>query len=212
MKKKLRCPHCGRETITFGDRWFSFSASNGRNNSINTYGAKCPECGGVYSYIGLNKQKKYIEASMILLVYAYLFYLTFFVNPMFVILMVAVALMVSLLIFPLTSLFQPIVVYDRESKQRVIPEANAAVSLDKHVSIKKLMIYGVMTENAAGNVQLTKCFERGIFAAMFLESKQESVWQVYIIKKEFVPDEVLQSGQRFTLTFKGEEVGQGQFL
>ena len=112
MKKKLRCPHCGRETITFLDRWFIYSVSNSKA-PLNMHGGKCAECGGLFSYVVPSKILTYILLSVYLFFLALLLYLVIFVNHIYVILAIISIFILPLLIMPLISLPLPILTFKR---------------------------------------------------------------------------------------------------
>lgn len=213
--KQWRCPHCGKETITLGDRFFSV-VFEGRHGSAfgNTQGIRCRECGGMYHPAELDSiyhpSVEWLLLLIHLLVTALLVYLTACVSIFFIF----VLMLCAVLARPCQALLVPMVAYDRETCKRIIPDANAVVTITDSSKLKRLMIYGVQTKNAGNEPQLTKHFDRGVFAAMFLHSEKNEpdMWHIYIIKKEVVPPEVLGSGKEFIVTFKGEEIGTGVFV
>lgn len=176
-------------------------------------GLSCRECGGMYHNAPLLKHHKTIWNTIVIVLGIGALCLTF-IDPVFTPLFVLLIFLIDLVIMPFVTLFLPVLAYDREESQLLTPNPNAVVTVAETTKLRKLMIYGVEVKNAGNDSQLTKCFDQGVFAAMFLHSEQSDPcrWHVYIIKKELIPEQVLESGSEFTLTFQGKVVGTGAFV
>ena len=152
--KKWRCPHCGRECIGFADRWSAAMDTYRWNSMHRETGEKCKECGKTFDYY-TSRTRSSVALLILITSISLILCLAYFVHVVFLLLLLFLGI-----INPIININQPII----PNSSNIIPDANATVIVADSDKLKNLMVYGIQTKNAGNDSQLTKCFDKGVFA------------------------------------------------
>ena len=214
--RKYRCPCCGRECIPTLLKIYS-TFQIGRRGRVNSaIGETCPDCGG--RFIIKHRQPvgtlmTLAQFAIVLLAFSGALWLTFNGYPFF-----ALSPLVLMTFFyytiPLANLMYPIVkrntgdgllLYD-------IPEGNARVKFGKpRKKLRPLDIYGAKFDRPTENVRFHETFMDGMVPIVILkEPKWKGQPNVQLMKREFVPDELLAPGALFTVYDNGRAIVRGR--
>ena len=210
--KKYRCPSCGEECITFANKNFCYRIRQFLYLQMDKSGNRCPECGGLFKIYHKPRVRLYVEAIILIASLLLAIYLTVFRNPIYAI----IVLLFPYLILPLMSIDLPIVKYNRANYHNetkfTVPEPNAVVNLQHSKGkINNLDIYGIRFHKKANTVRFHETFTNDLVPVVFhkKDKKQEGETEVTIMKKEFIPGELLFYGSKFTVIDNGKEIASG---
>lgn len=101
---------------------------------------------------------------------------------------------------------------NREGMEFVLPEPNAKVIIKRSTGkIRHLYIYGIKFDRKTNNARFHEAFTNDLVPVVFhkKDKKQEGETEVTIMKKEFIPDELLFYGSEFTVMDNGKEIASG---
>lgn len=217
--KKYRCPCCGEECITLRQKIYcSHYDPRGYKSVKDSYGTRCPDCGGMYeNYLKSRAKLYYISLVISSAVFLPLVFLTLFVNTIYAGPLALYFLLHIFIIVPLLNISLPLVKYkhtedDREVMEYVVPEPNAKVIIKRSTGkINNLDIYGIKFDRKTNNVRFHEAFTNDLVPVVFhkKDKKQEGETEVTIMKKEFIPDDLLFYGSEFTVIDNGKEIASG---
>lgn len=217
--KKYRCPCCGEECITLRQKIYcSHYDTHGYASVKDSHGTRCPDCGGMYeNYLKARVKLYYIELVIFSAIFLPLVFLTLFVNTLYAGALALYFLLLVFLIVPLLNISLPIVKYknredDPEVMEYVVPEPNAKVIIKRSTGkIRHLYIYGIKLDRKTNNARFHEAFTNDLVPVVFhkKDKKQEGETEVTIMKKEFIPDDLLFYGSEFTVIDNGKEIASG---
>lgn len=220
--KKYRCPHCGEESITKLDKtltWRMKSRSLGRPERV--YNGICPKCDKAYRPIPRYFDKFYrihiaIEFSLIILIFLYGFIVQ---NFWFYIFWAFWFLYYGYLyaFFTDDSLYGIVKCLDdnRYYKKHAHCKPNVQISIESSlVNIQNMDIYGMILNKKTRNVRFYETFKNGIIPVKFLKNtrKPQTVFDVEIMKIEFIPNELLSDETSFELIDNGKKIATGKII
>ena len=183
-----------------------------------SHGTRCPDCGGMYeNYLKSRAKLYYISLVISSAVFLPLVFLTLFVNTIYAGPLALYFLLHIFIIVPLLNISLPLVKYkhtedDREVMEYVVPEPNAKVIIKRSTGkINNLDIYGIKFDRKTNNVRFHEAFTNDLVPVVFhkKDKKQEGETEVTIMKKEFIPDDLLFYGSEFTVIDNGKEIASG---
>ncbi len=214
--KKYRCPCCGEECITFANKNFCYRLRHYLYMQMDMSGNKCPECGGLFKIYHKSGVRICVEAIIIIVSLLLAIYLTVFRSPIYAIIVLLSAILFPYLILPLMSIDLPIVKYNRANYHKetrfTVPKPNAVVNLQQSKrKINNLYIYGIRFYKKTNTVRFHEAFTNDLVPVVFhkKDKKQEGETEVTIMKKEFIPDDLLFYGSEFTVIDNGKEIASG---
>ena len=214
--KKYRCPCCGEECITFANKNFCYRPRHYLYLQMDKSGNICPECGGLFKIYHKPRVRLCVEAIILIASLFLGIYLTVFRSPIFAIIILVSAFLFPYLILPLMSIDLPIVKYNRANYHKetkfTILKPNAVVDLQQSKGkINNLDIYGIKFDRKTNNVRFHEAFTNDLVPVVFhkKDKKQEGETEVTIMKKEFIPDDLLFYGSEFTVIDNGKEIASG---
>lgn len=222
--KYYRCPHCGELGIsafyknTQAKTHYNFLTATFEDLLKNDKGEICKCCNKPYvlrprysstlyvlTYVGIII---YNIAMLIasLIVAANTYYLGFYLTPIMMVASFSFYWIPKLLCAPVAS--------DKETLQKLDRLSNVSVELlEISKNIHNYDIHVIKFDAKTENIRFKEAFAKGLVPIMFLKKTRAQITPIeaYIIRKEFVPDELLFVGSSFSIVdTKGNIIGKGK--
>lgn len=212
--KKYRCPICGKETITQIDRFFSvFTIGRGVTR---TAGRACSNCG--QRFVPYSPFNWFVSAWVICWMVCAILTMVLKNVPHWslnFLLLLSFGLPIALFLYlALHALVAPSVPYYKHMHdKKSIYAPNALVKLEEHTQVKKYMVYGLAINQRTLNAKFCENFKDSMVPAMFIQrmDKDKSLWEVFILDRPIVPDELMEEGVTFRMYHSEEHIGAGMF-
>ena len=220
--KKYRCPHCGEECITKLDKTLFWRAKHfSRGGTARTNNGICPKCNKIYQPFPRYFDKFYqihitIKFSLIILIFLY----GFIVQNFWVYIFLAFWFLYYgyLYAFFTDDILYGIVKYSNiyeYYKDHKHCKPNVQISIENSlVNIQNMDIYGMILDKKTRNVRFYETFKNGIIPVKFLKNtrKPQTVFDVEIMKIEFIPNELLSDETSFELIDNGKKIASGKII
>ena len=199
MSKLYRCPHCGEKGISYLSRIVSKLPHRTSDEVFGDYELRCSECGGIcwtsdkHSAIGC-----FMRIAMVLCAVAAVVTVLFRPDKSGLILaFLGFMLLINLIYGIFNELCSPIFMKDEEGNfLSFVPNTKAEIGHSKY--LKPYGIYRLKFEGKSNNHKFNERFKGGMVPAQIAPvKKQKGVYNLRIIDKRFVPDEVLFEGAEF---------------
>lgn len=212
--RKFRCPHCGAKTITYGERFASHFTGYRKYYVTRHHRMACEKCGGM-SMTSSTSNFVGVIAIIVLLI-SFIMFIFMFIAPkicLWLCLSIFVLLGILITIDVFTS---PLVGIDPSGFEKFngISEhspANASVLVNSNRDIRPYWIYGVKFEVNTENAKFHDRFKDGLVPVVFHEKRKGSnAFEVRIIGKEFVPEELLHVGSEFLVEDNDKFICRGK--
>ena len=217
--KYYRCPHCGEPGISAfyknieAKTHYNFLTATFEDLLKNDKGEVCKYCNKPYvispryhwtPFILLSIAVCLVPFALIALsIYTGLGVLLVLLTP---VITFAAACLTKLTCMPLPA--------DKETMEKIDVMSNVSVELlEIAKNIHNYDIHAIRFDKRTENVRFKETFTKGLVPIMFLKKTraQVSIIEAYIIKKEFVPDELLFVGSSFSIIdTKGTIIGKGR--
>ena len=200
--KKYRCPHCGKKSITTKMRIHSsFMLGGGSYGYQQAYKVKCPECDGLCEPSCLSTAGRVLRILMGLVAIALIVLVVYLNNsgiinglftfPLFALVFVAYAIYNAL-----AQLKMPLIPYSKDFDSEFRPNARVALKSKKY--IKPYVVYGLVFKDETTDVHFKETFPDSMVPAMFFPGKKDSLqYEIRVIDRDIVPDEILYDGAKF---------------
>lgn len=211
--RKFRCPHCGEKTITVFDR--VAARSNDYNRPFRPTVTFCKDCNGWSR--SLPKTRKLISFRILALVLTLAaMIVSWFVFTTAMAYVCCGALLLGFIIYNVIDLLYepliPVVLDEGVSKafSWKVPDRNAVFTVNDSKDIKPYFVYGVKFEAKTENQRFKERFTDGLVPVVFHERRKGSnVFEVRIIGKKFVPEELLHIGSEFLVEDNDQFICRG---
>ena len=205
--KKYRCPNCGEECLSWHDRCYGARSKSyfSKNHGI------CHECNRGF----IAKYREPLITSLFVLGLTILFLLVlllfiWFQNIYGFLLLFLYTIVIGVLAI-VNSPFSAIIQYD-EDTGCIMPIPNGKVTIHQATGrIRNLDIFGIKFCQATKNVKFNEAFTNQLVPVVFHIQNEVTNHpiRVTIIKREFVPAELLYEGSRFIVIDNGKEIATG---
>jgi len=212
--RKFRCPHCGEKTFTYFDRIGGQLTGGGRMRYRRYDRMACHKCGGLCTTFVSSAAVFVLLVILLILSLATIVVGLVLKSPIAV--WLCVAIWVCIGIYFITEVFvNPLVGIELDDSNTIFgtrnyKEANAKVSVNSARDIKAYRIYGIKFDNETKNAKFHERFRDGLVPAVFHEKKKGSnAFEVRIIGKKFVPEELLHIGSEFLVEDNDQFICRG---
>lgn len=205
MSKKMhRCPHCGEKGYKFTATMLGNRQNPTKSALVVNIGMSCERCGKRcasatdYSQLKTNRKLVWIPAVFLLLdVFLIVSSLLRWVLPAVVVFLIGGVYLISVILF--SSYLGYLIPLKQDSAKAIIEtHPNCKVKLNDNKYIRKMWVYGLKFETETKNIKFKERFTDGLVPAQFYPSKNgDNEFEIRIIGREFVPDEVLFEGAEF---------------
>lgn len=218
IMKKFRCPHCGEECITTYKKLLL--DEDGKAKIRESYKSfECKICHEPIYHTPKYDNSLHNVYGYFMIFLSILMVVVGFVSKTYVLLIFA------LLLFWLYKEFiQHIYPYlffafvnrpcDYFSSHEFDSEANAVVELEKTLAVDNLDIFAIKFKASTDNVKFHEAFIDDQVPTVFYKAtrKQRNPIFIRIMKTEFIPDELLKVGVRFTVISNHKEITTGKII
>lgn len=174
----------------------------------------CKKCSGQCTTFVSSSWVMVLVFLMVLL--ALLSAISYYILKSPIIMWILLALMIASGVFFVVEVcVNPLVGIDPDGKSTLCgsldyKEANAKVSVNSARDIKAYRIYGIKFDNETQNAKFHERFRDGLVPAVFHEKKKGSnAFEVRIIGKKFVPEELLHIGSEFLVEDNDQFICRG---
>lgn len=215
--KKFRCPNCGAECLTIADKCYSgYKGYYNRRTIKRLIARSCTRCFAYY-LLKIKRPLAYTLYQLVIFTAPFIICILFDVNKVGFI----ICYLLSMLFFvPLISvdlgnvLFANFIIYDKELDIRIPPMPNGSVIITKSMRrIYKLDVYGAKffkdIESTIEQDKFRKEFTDGLVPILFHERGKNQPINITILRKEYVPTELIYEGSEFVLIDNGKEIASG---
>ncbi len=222
--KYYRCPYCGEPGInafyknTQAKTHYNFLTATFEDLLKNDKGEVCKYCNKPYvirpRYHWTPFVLSIIAVSLLPFAHMALSIFTLNRNSALGVLMILMIPAITIAIVRLPKLMCMPVPADKETMQKIDVISNVSVELlEIAKNIHNYDIHAIKFDAKTGNVRFKETFTKEQVPTMFLKKTraQVSIVEAYIIKKEFVPDDLLFVGSGFSIIdTKGTIIGKGK--
>lgn len=203
---KYRCPDCGEECLTWKQRYYF----GGRYNQRRIH--QCNACDRYFVSYQKNKLGSGLFTFFITIPFLPLFYLPF-INGFFIFLLLLYLYFFNFAFSAIRNvLFGAIIQYDEDKEERIMPIPNAEITLNQlSGKIRSLDIFGIKFCQETKNVRFGEAFTGNLVPVVFHDKSEETSqpMRITIMKKEFIPAELLKEGSPFVIINNGKEIAAG---
>lgn len=202
-KRKLRCPHCGCKGYILSDLWgTTYKYFYERERQY----ARCFIC-GKYCNVDRNNKKtgKVIYYGIVLAVVIVMLMLiineNLFINTIWLIIPAVILIITLTISFTLNlyyKYFIPLEDVGTRHTTIINNHPNTRVQINNSKRIRHMWVYGLKFSTETKNIKFKERFTDGLVPAQFYPAEDGSnEFEIRIIGKEFVPDEILFEGAEF---------------
>ena len=212
MLKRYRCPYCGEEKVTPGQKAFYYYNGRGRLYRMKQ-GNLCSECTQYFISIPRYQYGKYIDVFVFAVPFLFFVYLTFFVSLYYIALLMVYFLVSLFVLAPIYNLlFCALSQFDQETQKPVKLDPNAQIEIrEQSGRIENLDILGVKFSEKTRVARFFEAFTNQLVPVVFYKEnrKQKSPLRATFMKSEFIPPALLREGAEFTVIDNGKRVATG---
>lgn len=199
MSKKMhRCPHCGEEGITYGDRVWSHAPRRRNDNIFGDFDIKCSKCNGVCYTADTNSRLGNLSLWVLLASMPAAIICLYFTKNAFLCFGVVAFGIISRFVYGIfNEISAPILMVDEEGNRlSFVPNTEAKIECNKN--LKPYGIYRLQFKSKTENIIFKERFKDGMVPAQIVtRKKKKGVYDLRIIGRKFVPDEILFEGAEF---------------
>ena len=213
--RKFRCPHCGEKTISYFDR-FCGKFTGGYHKGIYSYDRlSCKACGAQCT--ARSSSTIVFIICLLILALVIIGLVTYLLgNTKISLRMLVAAAVLGIIPFTASVFVNPLIGINPDGKTTPsgsvdYKSPNAKVSVNSNRGIRSYWIYGVKFEGNTENAKFHERFKDGLVPVVFHEKRKGSnAFEVRIIDKEFVPEELLHVGSEFLVEDNNQFICRGK--